>query len=196
MFIYYATRKQTGTTTATDALTKTASTIPVFAADSVGQVITSIYEGDQKDPTDVMLAKRVSPVAYLENLITQKDLSNWVLIGNQIVPSAATAKANAIAGIELNYQNSLRKGITVNGITLGAQETDQAAFTKLLTLLQTAEGLQSDAIAFKASPQSIADINGVVHTMSVTELRILIVQYGMAINALWINRTNQIAALG
>ena len=194
MFIYYATRKQTGTTTATDALTKTASTIPVFAADSVGQVITSIYEGEQKDPTDVMLANRTLPVAYLNNFIGQ-DMKDWVLKGNKIVPSAATAKANAIADIELNYQNSLRKGITVNGITLGAQEIDQAAFTKLLTLLQTAEGLQADATAFKASTQSIADIDGVVHTMSVTELRGLIVQYGMAINALWVERTNKIASL-
>ena len=186
MISYYASRKKTGTTTVTDPITKAVSEVPVFASDSVGNVITAVYQGEQKDPLDVLLAKRTLPVAYLENLIG-KDLSDWVLKGNKIVPSAAKAKENAINNIERNYQNILKKGITVNGITLGAQETDQAAFTKLLTLLQTAEGLQTDTTAFKASQQSIADINGVIHSMTVTQIRTLIVAYGQQIQTLWGN---------
>ena len=193
MITYYINLKKTGETQVTN-LDKTVSTVPVFASDSVGKVIVSVYQGDQKDPNDVLIANLTNPFPIYENFIG-KDMKDWVLKGNKIVPSEVKVKENTVTDIELEYQNSLKKGITVNDITLAAQDADQNAFTKLLTLLQTAEGLQADTTAFKASPQSIADINGKVHTMSVTELRILIVQYGMAINALWVDRTNKIASL-
>ena len=55
-------------------------------------------------------------------------------------------------------------------------------------LLREAENLQPDEAAktaFRASPQTIADASGTTHTMSVTDLRALLVAYGAAYQALW-----------
>jgi len=71
-----------------------------------------------------------------------------------------------------------------------AQDGDKAAFTQLITLLREAEELQpSDEAreAFRASPVTIADRAGNPHSMSVQEVRGLIVQYGLQLNELWVN---------
>ena len=39
--------------------------------------------------------------------------------------------------------------------------------------------------AFRASPQTITDADGTPHTMTVTDLRALLVAYGAAYQAMW-----------
>lgn len=84
------------------------------------------------------------------------------------------------------------KGIQVplgNGfILLAARDRDRALFSQGLILLREAEDLQPGAAAkaaFRASMQTIADANGNTHTMSVTELRTMLVAYGSTYQALW-----------
>jgi hypothetical protein len=79
-------------------------------------------------------------------------------------------------------------GITINGIRLAASEKDRSLFSQGLVLLREAEDLLPDEptkAAFRASPQTIADAQGNTHTMSVTDLRALLVAYGAAYQALW-----------
>ncbi len=79
-------------------------------------------------------------------------------------------------------------GITVGGIRLAASERDRSLFAQGLVLLREAEDMLPDEeakAAFRASHQTIADADGVTHTMSVTDLRSLLVAYGSAYQALW-----------
>lgn len=92
----------------------------------------------------------------------------------------------------LNKGNALHKalvgGLTVGGVTLACKDKDRAMFAQMLTLLREAENLQPDETAktaFRASMQTIADADGNTHTMSVTDLRALLVAYGVAYQALW-----------
>jgi hypothetical protein len=101
---------------------------------------------------------------------------------------SAAAKQRKIARLEAQYRAELAKGISVDKITLAATEADQLQFTKLNVLLDGAEQqLPDDAAksAFEASQQTIADVEGKLHTMSVAELRKLIIAYGQAIAAKW-----------
>ena len=91
--------------------------------------------------------------------------------------------------LEVLWRNQLAAGIEVGGITLAATENDQAAFTRLLTLLREVESLQPDETAraaFLGSPQVITDMRGLPRTQpSVGALRQLLVAYGAAIRDLW-----------
>lgn len=81
-----------------------------------------------------------------------------------------------------------RTGITINNIRLAAGERDRSLFSQGLILLRETEDLLPDEaakIAFRASPQTITDAEGNPHTMTVTELRTLLVAYGAAYQALW-----------
>ena len=86
-------------------------------------------------------------------------------------------------------QRTERKGgITINGIRLAASEKDRSLFSQGLVLLREAENMQPDEAAktaFRASIQTIADADGNLHSMSVTELCGLLVAYGSAYQALW-----------
>jgi len=100
--------------------------------------------------------------------------------------------------LDANYNAQIARGITVNGITLAAQKDDMDKFTQLISLLREAEELQPDdaaKAAFRSSPTTIADIHDVIHLMTVTEARQLIVQYGQAANTLWTDYANRRAAL-
>lgn len=100
--------------------------------------------------------------------------------------------------LEADYNAKAAMGITVNGVTLAAAESDRAKFTQLIALLREAEELQSDdasKTAFRASTTKIADIHDAVHEVAVTEARQLIVQYGQTLNALWTDYANRRAAL-
>ncbi len=79
-------------------------------------------------------------------------------------------------------------GITVGGIRLAASEKDRSLFAQGLILLREAEDMLPDdgaRAAFRASTQTLADAEGTTHTMSVTDLRALLVAYGSAYQALW-----------
>lgn len=87
-------------------------------------------------------------------------------------------------------------GVAVGDIRLAAGDRDRSMFANTLVLLREAEDLlatEEEKIAFRASLQTITDRKGVPHTMSVTELRALLVQYGINYQALWL-AANTIAA--
>jgi hypothetical protein len=80
-------------------------------------------------------------------------------------------------------------GVAVGDIRLAAGDRDRSLFAQTLVLLREAEDLlttEAEKIAFRASPQTITDRKGVPHTMSVTELRELLVQYGLNYRTLWL----------
>jgi hypothetical protein len=91
-------------------------------------------------------------------------------------------------------QKTERKtGITVNGICLPASERDRSLYAQALVLLRETEDMLPDEAAreeFRKSQQSITDMDHKVHSMSVTELRALLVAFGTAYQALW-NAANQ-----
>ena len=98
------------------------------------------------------------------------------------------AARNALLAKLVPYNRAQQEGITIQGITLAAGDKDRSLFSQMLVLLREAEDLLSDEsarIAFRASPQTIADAQGGTHTMTVTELRGLLVAYGAAYQALW-----------
>jgi hypothetical protein len=78
-----------------------------------------------------------------------------------------------------------REGLTVGGYTLAATPSDRAAFASLLVLLNEAERLAPDAAAFRASLQTIRDHAGNTHSLTVSDLRALLVAYGLEFQTLW-----------
>lgn len=79
-------------------------------------------------------------------------------------------------------------GITINSMRLAASERDRSLFAQGLILLRETEDMLPDEpskTAFRASMQTIADADGNTHTMSVTDLRSLLVAYGAAYQAMW-----------
>ena len=103
----------------------------------------------------------------------------------------AAAKSAKLARMEGDYAASLAGGVTVGGIggiTLAATAADQNTFSRLMTLLATAEAAIADPAAraaFAAAPQTIADAAGAPHTLTVAQLRTLIVAYGQQVSARW-----------
>jgi hypothetical protein len=80
-------------------------------------------------------------------------------------------------------------GVAVGDVRLAAGERDRSLFAQTLVLLREAEDLLSteeEKIAFRASMQTITDHKGVPYTLSVTELRELLVQYGLNYRTLWL----------
>jgi hypothetical protein len=110
-----------------------------------------------------------------------------------------TAKIAQRIELEKSARQRLLAGIEIGGITLAAGETDQQAFTRLLTLLREAHELQPDAAsknAFMNTPQVITDIHGMPHTLpGVKALRQLLVAYGAAIRDLWTTHATRKAAI-
>jgi hypothetical protein len=94
------------------------------------------------------------------------------------------ARAAAVARVQAGYDAAIAAGITPQGsqITLAAAETDQNAFTRQATLLREAQemGLVNDA-----TQQVIVDAAGVAHTLTIAQLRALLVGYGLALKALF-----------
>ncbi len=110
----------------------------------------------------------------------------------------AAAKAAKITQIEAAYVTELARGITVGKITLAAADSDQAKFTQLSVLLDGIErGLPGDdaKTAFQASQQIIVDLHNAPHTLSVSDLRGLIVGYGRQIAAKWAAMAGRRAAV-
>lgn len=171
--------------------------VPAYKTDPAGLVIDSIYKGERKQPGDVLLAKTATPLAAYERLTRPGAAAGWVLSGNKLVPCFAKMKAAKLAAAEAQYAKELADGITVNGITLAAQESDRNAFNQLITLLATAEGLlpEEQREAFRATDQTIADKSGTTHTMTVTQVRQLVVAYGMAIQQGWVTFVARRAAV-
>lgn len=101
------------------------------------------------------------------------------------------------AALEADYRAKLAHGVTVNEVTLAADDSDRAKFSQFATLLREAEELkpEEERTAFLLSTVKIVDIHNAVHELSVTEARALIVAYGMAAAALWVEFAQQREAL-
>jgi hypothetical protein len=116
------------------------------------------------------------------------------------LPSLAEFKAGLIARLDNQFwQVDLKTGITVSGITLSAYDGDRNAFTQLMVMFDMAELAMTpeQKALFEASQQTIADIAGMPHSMSVAQIRGLLLQYGAAYQQLWsayITRKAQINA--
>lgn len=92
------------------------------------------------------------------------------------------------------HDADVEDGVTPDGsqITLGASTADQNAFSRQAVMLREAQELGT---IDGNTQQSISDIDGIVHTMTVTQLRTLLVGYGMAIKTLWDTKAQKLAAI-
>jgi hypothetical protein len=89
----------------------------------------------------------------------------------------------SLARIEGAFAARLRKGITVNGITLRAADADRTAFAQLLTMLSEAERL-----GLLPPKATIADKSGTAHELPTAQLRAMLVQYGGIYQAIWLQK--------
>jgi hypothetical protein len=95
-------------------------------------------------------------------------------------------KNKAIVDAKWQLYLAQTKGVKVTEvITLGASDSDRAAFSQLLVLLREAQELSADKEAFVNSYYPITDANGVAHIVTVTELRNILVTYGMMYQSIW-----------
>lgn len=90
---------------------------------------------------------------------------------------------SAIARIEGAFAARIRQGITIGGVTLRAADTDRTAFTQLLTMLNEAE-----RVGMLPPTTTITDKDGVPHELPTAQVRALLVQYGAAYQALWLQK--------
>ena len=90
---------------------------------------------------------------------------------------------SAIARIEGAFAARIRQGITIGGVTLRATATDRTAFTQLLTMLNEAERVE-----MLPPTTTITDKDGVPHELPTAQVRALLVQYGGAYQALWLQK--------
>ncbi len=86
---------------------------------------------------------------------------------------AATLPADPIAAGYL---------VAPEGFTLALGDTDRAAFTAMLTLVQEALSL---SVITNETEQTIADKDGTPHTVSTLRLRQILVGYGFHYKTLW-----------
>jgi hypothetical protein len=93
---------------------------------------------------------------------------------------ASEAARKAIRTAEIAKRALLYADYTVQpeGFRLATQESDQNAFTRLITLANTA-GLPDEA------PISIADSSGGLHSVTVGRLKEIVVAYGLEIFQRW-----------
>jgi len=114
------------------------------------------------------------------------------VMADMLAPSAedvlAEAKGMKYARIEADFQAAIAAGITVSGITLAANDSDRARFVELLTLLR-------EANAPEDMPVTIADIAGTTHRVTVADLRRIMVQYGLAVQANWTTKAARLQAV-
>ena len=170
--------------------------VKVGQTDAGGQLVGGMYRADApKVTTDVLICTTPRPLAAYERFCNMPvNWADFALADGKIVSSFAVLKAQKLERIDGDYAAALAAGVTVGGITLAAEEGDQNIFSRFLTMLATAEGLQADdatKAAFCASMQTVADHSGAPHSMTVTDLRGLIVQYGAAVQALWTTKATR-----
>ena len=113
------------------------------------------------------------------------------LVAADAAAQLSAAQAAKGASLTASYNATLAAGITVasEGVNfvLPAQESDQTKFAQLVVLFREAENLlpESEQAAFEAGNVSISDITGAVRTLTVTQMRQVMVAYGQQINTLW-----------
>ncbi|RYD62456.1 MAG: hypothetical protein EOP83_14540 [Verrucomicrobiaceae bacterium] len=90
---------------------------------------------------------------------------------------------SALARLEGTFAARIRKGISVDGITLRAADSDRTAFTQLLTMLNEAERLE-----MLPATTTIADRDGIAHELPTAQVRAMLVQYGGIYQSLWVQK--------
>jgi hypothetical protein len=118
-----------------------------------------------REKTDAEKAEINEAVQYEQGLLTLDEL-----------------KTRYIDKLETSYRAALASGYTNDtfNITLAIEEKDRLAFGQLLTMLKLAEDLHQTV-----GNQSIADINGNLHSLSVANLKALMLYYGVYYQTLW-----------
>lgn len=111
----------------------------------------------------------------------------------------AMAKTAKMASLQNLYEKSINKGITIDGVTLAAKDSDKQAFSQLIVhLRETEESLPEDQrAAFQASNIGITDLQGAFKPMTVAQVRTTLIAYGAQAFALWTNlamKTNAVRA--
>lgn len=99
-------------------------------------------------------------------------------------------KAAALEKQDSEFAAALAAGIEVGGISLGAEEHDRNAFVQMLVLLQEAERINQ-----RQEKVKIRDAKGTVRELTVAQARSILVGYGAAYQALWLNRAERHAAI-
>jgi hypothetical protein len=128
---------------------------------------------------------------YLEDT-AEKQKRAWLAAqrGDTTLNELEQARQAKLSAVQAAYQSKLAAGITPTGseIVLAALPDDVEKFTQLITLLREVESLQPTdeaKAAFRDSLQTVADINGTPHQLTVSALREMIVDYGIQVNTLW-----------
>ena len=85
-------------------------------SDTEGQLVESIYRGDQKKPADVLLARRADPLPALERLVnTPSEWPYWSWTGTELVPSAKLRPEHSVI-----TPRQLRLGLLMMGVSPSA----------------------------------------------------------------------------
>jgi hypothetical protein len=104
-----------------------------------------------------------------------------------LVNQLNNAKNNKINELSNSYNIALNTGYAdaTTGITLAIEDADRLMFGQQLTLMSLATSLGQTI-----PDQTIADINGALHTLTAMNLSILLLHYGMYYQILWSKLAN------
>jgi hypothetical protein len=78
------------------------------------------------------------------------------------------------------FSKRIAAGITIEDITLRADESDRSAFSQLLVLLR-----ESEIAGMSPETVQIADLTGSLHTVSIDAARRLLIAYGDQYHQIW-----------
>ena len=143
-----------------------------------GTVCTDVYSGPQG--TGFQVAGQINIGGALFMRVRQH--------GPEIWREHSWDRTGMLAALDKAHGRLVGGGICVHGITLRAEESDRASFAQLVTLLREAEELQPDEAAkaaFRNSEVTITDIAGSPHRISTSEVRAMLVEYGLRLNSEW-----------
>ncbi len=96
------------------------------------------------------------------------------------------AELESIKSSQQNYEEALAAGFEVvpEGFSLALKKEDRDAFTSMLMLVNTAMNI---GFINNLTPQTIADINGNIKTISTERFIQIMVSYGFYYKTLWDN---------
>ena len=134
-----------------------------------------------------------SATIYSQNPVVT-DLTGYKPIssdGDRQVPTDKE-RAAAVEKVTTTYNKLVAAGVTLPNptggtITLANADTDRNNFTQMISHLSNLEGTLTGAslTAFPNLPVSILDKNGKMFTMTITQVRMLIADYGRACLTDW-----------
>lgn len=126
---------------------------------------------------------------WLDVPIQEKIESTWLLIkdGLQAEQDLYFAKQNKFSEIDNKFNLAIEQGYYDKdfNIRLKLQDYDRNSFSQYLNMLKLAEDLN-------AAPETdtIADINGNLHELTILNIKILLLRYGIYYKTVWNTYTN------